>query len=210
MTAPTDSSVLAEVRHYYSERLQAHGPTPRGVDWNSGESQRLRFEQLLSLCAGARDFSLGDYGCGYGALLDHLTELGTPCRYLGYDIAEPMIHRARERHAHRPGAQFSCEEAILRGVDFLVASGVFNVKLQTPVEAWNGYVLRTIDRFARLSCRGFAFNVLTSYSDPDRRRPDLYYADPCILFDHCKRHYARNVALLHDYGLYEFTLVVRP
>lgn len=121
-----------------------------------------------------------------------------------------MIHQARERHAHRPGAQFSCEEAILRGVDFLVASGVFNVKLQTPVEAWHGYVLRTLDRFARLSRRGFAFNVLTSYSDPDRRRPDLYYADPCILFDHCKRHYARNVALLHDYGLYEFTLVVRP
>lgn len=37
----------------------------------------------------------------------------------------------------------------------------------------------------------------------------LYYADPAELFDHCKRNYSRNVALLHDYGLYEFTVLVR-
>ena len=55
----------------------------------------------------------------------------------------------------------------------------------------------------------FAFNVLTSYADPDRMRPDLYYADPCFLFDYCQRRYSRWVAILHDYGLYEFTVVVR-
>ena len=44
---------------------------------------------------------------------------------------------------------------------------------------------------------------------PERMRPDLYYADPCRLFDHCKRRYSRHVALLHDYGLYEFTILVR-
>ena len=40
-------------------------------------------------------------------------------------------------------------------------------------------------------------------------RPDLHYADPLALFDRCKRRYARDVALLHDYGLWEFTLLVR-
>jgi len=29
------------------------------------------------------------------------------------------------------------------------------------------------------------------------------------LFDYCKRTYSRDVALLHDYGLYEFTILVR-
>ena len=43
----------------------------------------------------------------------------------------------------------------------------------------------------------------------ERMLADLYYADPCALFDHCKTKYSRNVALLHDYGLYEFTLIVR-
>jgi hypothetical protein len=40
-------------------------------------------------------------------------------------------------------------------------------------------------------------------------RADLFYADPCVYFDLCKRRYSRQVALLHDYGLYEFTLIVR-
>jgi hypothetical protein len=66
-----------------------------------------------------------------------------------------------------------------------------------------------IDRMASLSRRGFAFNMLTSYSDPARMRDDLYYGDPCRMFDLCKRKYSRNVALLHDYGIYDFTILVR-
>ena len=50
---------------------------------------------------------------------------------------------------------------------------------------------------------------VTSYSDPEFMRPDLYYADPRFLFDYCKRKLSRHVALLHDYGLYEFTVLVR-
>jgi hypothetical protein len=56
---------------------------------------------------------------------------------------------------------------------------------------------------------GFAFNCLTSYSDSDKLRDHLYYANPNELFDFCKRQYSRNIALLHDYDLYEFTILVR-
>jgi hypothetical protein len=61
----------------------------------------------------------------------------------------------------------------------------------------------------RVTRHGFSFNCLTAYSDPDKIRPDLHYADPCALFDLCKRKFSRNVALLHDYDLYEFTILVR-
>jgi hypothetical protein len=67
----------------------------------------------------------------------------------------------------------------------------------------------TIDDLALLSRRGFAFNALTSYSDADKQRADLYYADPRQVLDHCLRRWPRRVALLHDYGLYEFTIRVR-
>ena len=40
-------------------------------------------------------------------------------------------------------------------------------------------------------------------------RGHLYYADPASVFDLCMRRYSRHVALLHDYGLYEFTILVR-
>jgi len=57
--------------------------------------------------------------------------------------------------------------------------------------------------------KGFSFNCLTSYSDDDKMKDYLYYANPMELFDLCKRKYSRNVALLHDYDLYEFTILVR-
>jgi hypothetical protein len=93
--------------------------------------------------------------------------------------------------------------------DYGVASGIFNVRLGRTDAEWQAYIEHMLDQLDRTSRLGFSFNCLTSYSDADRMRPDLYYADPCRLFDFCKRRYARNVALLHDYGLYEFTMLVR-
>jgi hypothetical protein len=62
---------------------------------------------------------------------------------------------------------------------------------------------------ARVGKRGFAFNALSLASDPQRRRDDLFYADPSETLAHCLMRFGRNVALLHDYGLYEFTVIVR-
>jgi hypothetical protein len=97
----------------------------------------------------------------------------------------------------------------LVAADFAVASGLFNVKQQARDDEWLAYIWDTVADLARLGTRGFAFNALTLYSDPDKRRPDLYYADPLAMFDRCKRTYSRFVTLLHDYPLYEFTVIVR-
>src|SRR5205823_390527 len=129
--------------------------------------------------------------------------------YVGYDIAPDMLAVGRRRFASDSRTSFTGNEGDLNGCDYVVASGVFNVKLQAPLATWERYVEETVERLAALARRGFAFNCLTSYSDPERLRPDLYYADPCRWFDRCKRRYSRHVALLHDYGLYEFTLLVR-
>ena len=64
-------------------------------------------------------------------------------------------------------------------------------------------------RFNDLSRKGFASNFLTKYSDANKMQADLYYADPLYLFDYCKRIFSKNVALLHDYRIYDFTILVR-
>jgi hypothetical protein len=120
-----------------------------------------------------------------------------------------MLDHARREHGDSPRVTFVGSEDELEPADYTVASGIFNVKLDVSEEDWREYVLRTLETIARLSTRGFAFNMLTSYSDADMMRPDLYYGDPAFFFDHVKRRYARNVALLHDYGLYEFTILAR-
>ena len=203
------SALLNDVSEYYSAKVREHGPTPRGVDWNSSQSQETRFAQLLKVVDLDNPGVVGDYGCGYGGLFDYLQSQSIACVYKGFDIAEPMLAEARRRHGDNPAAVFTASDRDLAGADFIVASGIFNVRLQTPDAEWRSYVLDTINRLAELSTRGFAFNCLTSYSDADRMRADLHYADPCQLFDYCKRRFSRNVALLHDYNLYEFTILVR-
>jgi hypothetical protein len=120
-----------------------------------------------------------------------------------------MIDAARVKHADWNTASFMVASAPPPEVDFCIASGIFNVRLGADDAAWRLYIAQTLETMHRSSSYGFAFNCLTSYSDPDRMRDDLHYADPCELFDHCKRRFSKDVALLHDYGLYEFTMLVR-
>ena len=204
----TSGPLLKQVDDYYTGRLREHGPTARGVDWNSSASQELRFEQLLRACPTG-PCSVLDYGCGYGALTGELERRGGTWDYRGYDVSEAMVEKARELHQGRPWCRFTSDEAALERADVTVASGIFSVKLANDAADWKAYILETLDRLAALSAHAFSFNMLTSYSDADRMRPDLYYADPCFFFDHCKRNYSRQVAVLHDYGLYEFTILVR-
>jgi SAM-dependent methyltransferase len=195
------------VERYYSGRFAEHGATARGVDWNSPESQELRFDQLLRVAdreTGA--FSLNDFGCGYGALVPYLRRRGLDAEYRGFDLSASMLEHARREY---PDVIFVGTEGELGRADYTVASGIFNVKMDVLAEDWREYVFATLGAIARLSVKGFAFNMLTSYSDPDKMRDDLYYGDPRLVFDHCKREYSRDVALLHDYGLYEFTAIVR-
>ncbi len=202
--------LLSKVENYYSSTLARHGATPLGVDWNSEASQRLRFDQLVKIWDGreGEEISVIDYGCGYGALVPYLCGRGLTFAYTGFDISPEMIATAQRLHGG-PEASFVSDEAELPAADYAVASGIFNVKLDTPQETWQEYVLETLERLARLAIRGFAFNVLSRYSDPERRRPDLFYADPLSIFDYCKTRFSKAVALLHDYPLYEFTLLVR-
>ena len=208
MAGTPPASLLDQVAQYYSARLAAHGATPRGVDWNGAESQALRFEQLSRIIRGDEAFSVTDVGCGYGALFEYLQARYPRLEYIGCDVSADMVRAASERHAASPGARF-VEGATPPPADYSVASGIFNVRLDRGDDEWRAYLEQTLEAMDSASRRGFAFNCLTSWSDAERMRPDLYYADPCALFELCKRRFSRDVALLHDYGLYEFTILVR-
>lgn len=192
---------------YYAKTLDEHGPSARGVDYNSPEAHELRFEQLAKLLDCSARFSLIDYGCGHGALAHYLARQDLDFEYVGFDVYERMIDLARRNG--RPGWKFTSDESAVRPADYTVASGLFNLKFDVDDMTWTGYVLATLTTIDALSTRGFAFNILTKYSDPPRMRDDLHYADPSFYFDYCKLRFARDVALLHDYGAYEFTILVR-
>jgi SAM-dependent methyltransferase len=202
-------ALITDVRNYYEKKLEQFGSTSRGVDWKDAASQLLRFEQLAKLFEGVHEASFLDFGCGYGAMYDFIAASMPGLAYYGYDISPEMLLAARLAHpAYREdrwlkqlpdGARF----------DFVIASGIFNVRLEHDCSEWVRYIMHTLDTFNRIAIKGFAFNMLTSYSDPEKRAPHLFFADPCEYFNLCKTRYAQHVTLIHDYPLYEFTLLVR-
>ncbi len=200
---------LDKVKAYFSEKLQQHGATHRGVDYNSVEAQEARFAQLIKAFDASAPYSLLDYGSGYGGMYDYLRRLGHDLTYYGYDLAEPMVLRGRELHAGDSRCFFASALEEIPVCDYAAVSGTFNMKLDANFDAWTGIVVKSLREINERSRRAFSFNMLTKYSDADKMRPDLYYGDPLFFFDFCKRNFSRNVALLHDYGLYDFTILVR-
>jgi SAM-dependent methyltransferase len=202
----SERDIVADVVEYYEGKLAAFGPTARGVDWKDEASQTKRFEQLVrGLGIDARNgrFTLLDFGCGYGALVPFLRERAYDFTYAGYDRSTRMIAEARRLH---PEAAFSSDWSALAPADYIVASGIFNVRLDTPEEEWRDYVIATLAELNGKATLGWAVNFLTAYADEEHKRSDLHYADPAAIFDWCKRSASRWVWLLHDYDLYEFTI----
>ena len=202
---------LNKVAEYYSEKISQYGATPQGVDWNGEASQAIRFDQLCNLLPSENNakFSLIDLGCGYAALHDFLSLRYSNFSYHGYDISEEMVIEANKRLENIASAHVICAADIAESADYAIASGIFNVMLETDEDDWLEYINKTLQSLNSSAREGFAFNCLTSYSDQERMKDYLYYANPGAVFDYCKREFSRNVALLHDYDLYEFTILVR-
>jgi len=205
------SNLLNEIASYYKGKLAVYGDTPKGVDWNGEEGQTIRFKQLCKVILHEeRDFfTINDLGCGYGALLDYMKDYYHNFKYFGADICSQMIDTAKNRHLLNSSSEFINTEKLHHLTDYSLASGIFNVRHERTDEEWISYLHNTLNILHENCSHGFAFNCLTLYSEKEKKNDNLYYADPCQLFDFCKKNYSKQVALLHDYGLYEFTIIVR-
>lgn len=205
----SDDRILAAVAAHYETALSAHGATAKGVDWKDEDGQRLRHRQFLRLIEHDPDASVLDLGCGYGDFLTFLRRAGHRGPYIGYDIAPAMIAAARTLHGEGPDRAFHLGASPQAAADYAIGSGILNVIRGADTNAWTSHAATVIETLARSARRGFGFNMLSLNSDPERRRGDLFYADPVAILDRMIRHHGRHVALLQDYGLWEFTVLVR-
>ncbi|KQW97874.1 class I SAM-dependent methyltransferase [Flavobacterium sp. Root420] len=202
------NKIINQVSEYYTSKIKKHGTTAQGVDWNSPESQELRFEVLSNLIQEQEHFSILDFGCGFGSMFDYFNLKYSSFEYIGFDVAEEMIVAALNKFPTQENAKWTSSLPIKK-TDYVIASGIFNVKLENTNEDWLTYILETLEKIDAISVKGFSFNILTKYSDIEYMKEYLYYADPSLLFDYCKTNFSKNVALLHDYNLYEFSIIVR-
>ena len=144
---------------FYAAALEKHGQTPRGVHWNSADSQRRRFEVLARfLPRDLRGAGLVDAGCGFGDFHTFLKQRGTlPGRYTGLDIMHDMVSEARKRTGE---TVLECDVLSdpLPEADYYVCSGAMNILTRFETHLF-------ISRCFEASARGFVFNLLSGNDD---------------------------------------------
>ncbi|MDP1801684.1 MAG: class I SAM-dependent methyltransferase [Bacteroidota bacterium] len=199
---------LGKIEKLYSENFDKFGIDSKSVGWNSPNTQQLRFEKLLMVVQNrSESFSLNELGCGYGELFKYATLNGYNINlFNGYDISEKMLLAAKD-YLNDSKAVFFKEASIITKADYTITSGIFNVKFDEQKDRWETYIKDTLKNMFENSNKGMSFNLLTKYVDFEAK--DLYYADPLYYFDFCKKELSRYVNLIHDYNLYEWTIIVK-
>ena len=198
------------IRNYFRKTFNDHGESSEGLDYNGRQSHYLRLGVLVNELNAFENFSINDLGCGFGSLLDALYGSGrNNSDYTGYDLVEEMILLGQKNWtAKNPRLKFiSGGTEALKMADYSVASGTFNIKQDSSHDDWHNYVLECLKDMMLHTKIKLVVNFLTSYSDEEYMREDLYYPDPREMFDFGMK-LTGSAAIRHNYGLYDFTLII--
>ena len=201
---------LRKITDLYTENLSEHGDRSKAVGWSTPESQELRFEKLTEVISEKdKPLTINDYGCGYGAHLDYLLSHGFNVKtYNGYDLSEEMLSKAGKRLEDFKGELNLLQASeITTSADYTFVSGTFNVRFESNDQEWMEFIKQKLTMIDASSAKGFSFNLLSKYVDWEESH--LFYGDPCFWFDFVRSNLARRISLLHDYPLYEWTIVAR-
>ncbi|MCP4591904.1 MAG: class I SAM-dependent methyltransferase [bacterium] len=210
--------LLDRIGALYGQCALEFGATTSSVGWLDETVQTLRFQKLtmmIAAWAGHRsvhseqqpwpEITVNDWGCGYGALfayLDSRPEIRLT-RYYGYDISKEMLASAAE-HITDDRAEWILAEAPTKEADFSIISGTFNVCLDLGEQRWASYIEQALVKAAKMSRKGFAFNLLSIHADQHEK--GLFYGDPVRFYNFCRRSISSRVALLNDYPIDDWTI----
>jgi SAM-dependent methyltransferase len=142
-------------KEFYKKVINKYGISPRGVHWNSQESQYKRFEVLTKFIKeDISNCSILDAGCGFGEYYNYLYDNNLkPKEYIGIDCEEEMISLALKRFLNIEFYVNNILEDELLEADYYICSGAMNILTEEEVFLF-------IERSYNSAKKGFIFNFL--------------------------------------------------
>lgn len=189
---------MTDIKKHYETLFSKHGNSAKSVQYTDEKTQYKRFEILTEISDKLN--SVIDLGCGLGDLYKYIKTKEENVKYLGLDFVKEFITSANSnlKNVNTNFQLFDIEKQdIPRGYDYIMLSGVFN---NIMTDNWE--FMKTALKKMYLSCnKGIAFNAMSSYVD--YYDENLFYIDPCKVFDFCKRELSPKVTLRNDYLIKE-------
>jgi SAM-dependent methyltransferase len=159
------SSDFSKMNEYYKDLYDRHGDSSKSLGWNKG-NQFLRFDQLTKDW-DLNNSSILDVGCGFGDFVSFLLEKKTSnFHYLGVDLSEDFIRKANTNHRSKKITFIKGDflnTAINSEIDYAVASGTFNFK----IEGLDGYeyIYNSMKKMFKLSKKAISIDFLSERVD---------------------------------------------
>ena len=184
---------------FYQSAYKKHGITARGLNWNSEESQKIRFDIITSFLQDELSTcSIVDAGCGFGDLYFYWQENGLHVKsYVGVDSVKNSIQICTER---LPKISFTCKDVLkddLPYADWYIASGTLNIL--NDFQTW-----LFLEKILAYSNKGIIFNIL----EGNKKSENFNYQkkEDIITFAKSKGFTCR---LMNDYLKNDMTVEIR-
>jgi SAM-dependent methyltransferase len=168
-------SRIAAIRSFH-EQLSADAPPPDRYwldGWGSAEGQRVRFDALVR-AANYRGGSVVDFGCGTGALREHLAGLGYPFTYLGLDMNPDLLRAARRLTRNGEFRRIDFDSVDFPPAEYVFASGVF----QFADRADPLYYRRLVGSLFERCGTALSVNFLSAMREETEKDPEELYLTP--------------------------------
>lgn len=184
---------------FYNSAYKKHGISARGLNWNSEQSQKIRFEVICEFLAN--EFftcKVVDAGCGFGDLYLYMEENNfVPKEYIGIDCMQNSIQIAQKRY---PKVCFTCKDILkddLPYSDWYIASGSLNIL--GSFDTW--YFLERM----LLHCeKGIVFNIL----EGNKQNENFNYQQKEDIINFAKKK-GLKIRLRNDYLANDITVELR-
>jgi hypothetical protein len=207
---PQFSLILNDVMSHYKKIFREYGHSAQGANWRDKDGQFLRFKVILDIIKrkNIENKTLADMGCGSGSFLDFcLKEKIKLKSYIGYDILNEPIENIKKNTAFDYFEKELIVSAVpIKNSDYFIASGLFNVKLESCDDVWKRYIFSLLDAMYEKSNIGVCFNLFTDVVD--WRCDDLFYGSSEEFKAHFQKYSPKNIIVSQNYGLFEWTMYI--
>jgi SAM-dependent methyltransferase len=191
-----------------------HGDTHEGLGYPKPDGYAKRQEVLLDVMrfgpSAPKPARILELGCATGVLLDHLEGSAMPpVEYLGVDLLESMVQRAREKH---PLREFVIADPLRSPAiwtpqpDYVIMGGLFTWRSSMTAQEMRDYMLSLVTLSFQNCKVGISFNVMSKHVDWERE--DLFHVPFDEMASILTEHLGRNYIFRADYGLYEYMTYV--
>lgn len=179
-------------KEFYETAINKYGVSPRGVHWNSKNSQYKRFEAITSFIKkDIINSTLLDVGCGFGEYYKYLSiNNKLPAKYIGIDCEKSMIDLANTRF---PNQKFIIKDVLKDNLihsDYLICSGALNI---LDIDQIDIFIKKSFEHCNK----GFIFNFLKNVTFTVIKKDEI--------IDITKR-YTKNMIIKEDYLDNDFTI----